>query len=382
MLRKSFVLGLSLFITTMLLFGARSTSIYAQQEATGENFIFINYIGQEIILDLDDVTYTVPGTDMFPEGGRFAMTLPAGEHKFATNVPGGPPGFAGEFTINSGDVVAKAARIDQTGPIVDNKGILVEPPRDFVFVFDFDPFAVPVEDVPVVDTWQPSVATPAKGSLVWINHIGDELAVDLSGTLYKVPAKVDDIPGRVQIDVAPGNYRYTASVPYGSLNSEVTVEAGRVTALNLSADPQPEPEYDVGEEFELLPPVTMNLFAADVTGQAEAAVEPIMPDSAPQTLPNTGGEISPVAVEVPVVMDGLHIKNYAGDTLLFTINNKTFTIPNNTEQTLTLAPGQYTYTASIPLVATTGSVDLGVGRGVELSVAINVNHDVLSVFQN
>ena len=72
---------------------------------------------------------------------------------------------------------------------------------------------------------------------------------------------------------------------------------------------------------------------------------------------------------------------HAGDTLVFTINNQTYSLANNTEQTIDLPSGEYTYTASLPFVATTGTVAL-TGGGLELSVATNVEHTVLNVFQN
>ena len=49
---------------------------------------------------------------------------------------------------------------------------------------------------------------------------------------------------------------------------------------------------------------------------------------------------------------------------------------------ITLSPGTYNYTASLPFVATTGTVNLSQNQGVELSVAINIAGDVMSVYQN
>jgi len=76
------------------------------------------------------------------------------------------------------------------------------------------------------------------------------------------------------------------------------------------------------------------------------------------------------------------VKNYAGETLLLTINNEVYPIENNSETTLALPPGQYNYTASLPFVATTGTVDLAAGQHIELSVAISIERDLLSVYQN
>jgi|GEM_PF-1209852 len=381
MLSKRFIIALVVLVIVALTTGVWSTTAFAQGGAGDGNFIFINYIGQEMTFDLDDVTYLIPGTDTMPEGGRLTLQLSAGEHKYAANIPGGK-GSAGEFTIVPGRVVAKAARIEQTSPRVDNNGILLEKPRDYVFVFGFDPFAMPVEETPIIDDWQPTIASPGSTSIAWINYIGEELTVDLNGQLYKVPPSSNNIPGRLQIEVAPGGYQYTASVPAGSLNSELTAIAGQVVGLTIYADPPAEREYKIGEKFDFIQPLTMHLFEEDLSGRAEAAPAPVTADTAPQTLPATGGIISPVTAEPPVMGNGLHIKNYAGDTLVFTINNQTYTVSNNTEQTLSLPPGHYTYTASTPFVATTGEVELLAGQGLELSIAINVAHDFLSVYRN
>ncbi len=361
---------------------------YAQQATTAEaNFIFINYIGQEMTFTLDDALYLIPGTDTQPEGGELRLTLSSGMHKFAANLPGGPRGYAGEFSLAAGDTVAKAAHIKQTGPMVDNKGILLEPPQDYVQVFDFDPLAVPIAEIAVVDTWQPTSAALAMGSLVWVNHLGDELTIDLNGLIYKVSAKSGDIPGRLQLDVTPDTYRYTASVPAGSLNGEVVVSPITVIALNVAANP-PEPlEYKVGEEFEFVQPVSMKLFSEDVTNQAKVATtltpdQPNPLDEAPQTLPNTGGDGVLPIVDQPFLGGGVLVKNYAADTLIFTINHQAFVISNNTEQWLILSPGDYTYTASTPAVASNGSVTVVDGQSIILSIAINTTHDFLNVYQN
>ncbi len=366
----------------LILIGALVGLPAVTQAENGEgNFIFVNYIGQEIVLDLDDVTYTVPGIDVAPDGGRLVLQLDPGEHKYAANSPGIPIGSAGEFTLTPGQTVAKAARIEQTPLKVNREGVVVAVPRDYVYVFDFDPFAAPVEPQPVMDTWQPTAATPGMGGVVWINYYGDSgLTVDLQGELYQVPPQANGIPGRLQVDLAPGLYRYTASAPYGSVNGEINVVPGEVVGVNVTAE-VPEPiDYDLFDEYEGIQPVTLKAEQQELAPQAgSTAPAPVVEDSAPPVLPETGGEVMPLMPGI--VPAGLVVKNYAGDTLVFTINNQTYSLANNTEQTLNLPPGEYAYTASLPFVATTGTVDL-TGGGATLSVATNVDQNILNVFQN
>ncbi len=369
------VIALALLATTI-----PAVTHAEQGSLDGQNFIFVNYIGQEMFFDLDDQTYTIPGTDAIPEGGQLVLTLPAGEHKYAANVPG-VGGSAGEFLIEPGVVFARAARIEQTNPVVED-GILIEKPQDYVYVFDFDPFAT-AEPVEVVDNWLPSVAAPDQGSLVWINYTPDELTVDLNGTLYAVAPPQGDIPGRLQIDVAPGEYAYTASIPYGSINGKISAVGGQVVGLNVTADLPPEPEYEVGEEYDPHQTITLNLFEEELTTQVTTAALPdtSTEETSPQTLPETGGVPAPILPDAPVMGEGLLVKNYVGDTLVFTINNQTFTIAPNAEQIIDLPPGSYSYTASTPFAAISEIVDLGVGQGAELSVVTNINHNELTVFE-
>jgi hypothetical protein len=378
MITKNSLMGLGLLLVIALALAGFPVAAFAQQGSSGNsNFVFVNYIGQEVILDLDDVTYTVPGTATAPTGGRFELQLAPGEHKYAANVPGVDTGSGGTFIIEPGGYVGKAARLEKTNALLDRDGNVLEKPKDYVYIFDFDPFAAPVAAAPVTDTWQPRAAAPGQASIAWTNYTGEELTIDLNGTIYKAPPAANNIPGRLQIDVAPGLYRYTASVPNGSLNGELNAVAGQVAGLNISAKLQPEPEYDIGEPSPLPLPVDLLLAQEDLT----ARTTPLSEETAPAELPGSGGVLAPTAEQTAVAPQGLLIKNYAGETLIFTINNQTYLVPNNETTTLQLPPGLYNFTASLPFVAANGTVDLAANQSVELSIATNVNHDVLNVYQ-
>ncbi|RME79096.1 MAG: hypothetical protein D6784_01280 [Chloroflexi bacterium] len=362
-------------VVGLLMFGVPATG--QAQSSAAENFVFVNYIGRELVLDLDDVTYLVPGTDTHPEGGRLSLQLAVGPHKFAANVPGVPTGAAGEFTIEPDGLVAKAAVISRTPIPLDRNGIVIGQAEDFVDVFDFDPFTRPAPAPSPVDTWTPALPAPGMGSLVWMNHVGrDEVTIDIAGQLYKVPAQTGSIPGRLQIDLPPGLYTYTASVPNGSLNGNIAVTAGQVTGLHLTAT-LPEPEtYEIGDKFKFLPPVTLQVAAETLTPVAG----PQPAESAPAVLPATGGQVDTLLPSPNPAPEGVRVMNFTGDTLTFTINNQTFLVPPQSDRLVAVPAGQFSYTASLPAVAVGGTVTVVSGQTVELSVVINVAHDALAVY--
>jgi hypothetical protein len=91
------------------------------------------------------------------------------------------------------------------------------------------------------DTWQPNQPPAGMGSVVFITHIGQGggLTVDLAGTIYQVPDKANDVPGRLQINLAPGNYAFTTSALGLATTHSVDVVAGKVTGISFSgANPQ------------------------------------------------------------------------------------------------------------------------------------------------
>ena len=372
---KGFLVGLSLFVAVVLAVTFPSSG-YAQN-SSGANFILVNYIGQTITLDLDDTTYSVPGTNVSPNGYRFEIQLAPGVHKYAANVPN-VGGSAGEFTIEPGKTVIKGVRLEEGQPVLDRNGIVLEKPKEEVSVFDIASLAAPAAPSTPVDNWQPTAPMPGQGSIVWINYGGvDELTVDLEGQIYKVPPESNGIPGRLQVDVSPGTHSYTVSVPYGSASNDINVQAGQVVGVNVTPEQKGQPKYEVGEKVEL-PPVELKVSEEDLTSRVGAA----QPEATPSATPTASTEGAASQTTPAVQAEGVTVKNFTGDTLIFTINGQAYSILPNAEQHIDLPAGSYNYTASLPYVATTGTVDLTKTPSVELSVAINIARDVLSVYQN
>jgi hypothetical protein len=106
------------------------------------------------------------------------------------------------------------------------------------------------------DTWQPSQPPADMGSIVWTNFNGHggQLTIDLQGgafaiddsgdetsewvissvDFYTVPEATNEAPGRLQVDLAPGTYNYTANVAnIGSTTGTIEVVAGQVTGLSF-----------------------------------------------------------------------------------------------------------------------------------------------------
>ena len=108
-----------------------------------------------------------------------------------------------------------------------------------------------------VSEWHPARPAAGMSSIVWTNFNGNgaQLNIDLergnlvavrenkqnthqfivdSQSAYTVPTAANSIPGRMQINVAPGTYNYTASAPdIGTVNGSFEVKAGQVIGLSF-----------------------------------------------------------------------------------------------------------------------------------------------------
>jgi hypothetical protein len=81
-----------------------------------------------------------------------------------------------------------------------------------------------------------TMAAPSMGSVVMINYFGsgESLFVNLDGKRYEIPAQSGASANHAQIQLAPGTYSFSASVPgIGDVTRSVNVTAGSVTGLNF-----------------------------------------------------------------------------------------------------------------------------------------------------
>jgi hypothetical protein len=115
----------------------------------------------------------------------------------------------------------------------------------------------------VANEWRPARPAAGMGSIVWLDSFGSgaPLTLDLqrgnlvstrddhknthefivdSENVYTLPEATNDGMGHLQLNLAPGTYNYTASVPnVGTVNGTAEVKAGQVTGLTFyGGDPR------------------------------------------------------------------------------------------------------------------------------------------------
>jgi hypothetical protein len=165
--------------------------------------------------------------------------LGVGRHEYSGAIPGGP-GSNGQVELAAGQTYVLGARLEMTPARVSQEGVVLEDPRSRLVFFEAS-LNPPASPSPV--TMPPLQALPAgQGALVLDNYIGEELVVDIKGTVYHVPAN-----GRLQVNLTPGEYAYSASAGVSGTNGSAQVKAGAYTGLGFSREPVPTPTYEVGE---------------------------------------------------------------------------------------------------------------------------------------
>jgi hypothetical protein len=81
-----------------------------------------------------------------------------------------------------------------------------------------------------------TTAAPGMASVVMTNYFGSgqSLYVTINGVRYEIPAQTGAFANHSQIQLAPGTYAFTASVPdVGDVSRSVDVTAGSVTGLSF-----------------------------------------------------------------------------------------------------------------------------------------------------
>jgi hypothetical protein len=195
--------------------------------------VFVNYIGEDLIVNIHDVQYTVPADS------RLQINLPPGEVNYTASTS--RSSLNGSAQVTAG-VYTGLGFTRETPPTPDyDVGKLAPTPVSLkMFVSP-----VPLTGTPFTEgTTAPStaasptlvsppVSSPAgQGNLLIVNYIGETLTFTINNQAYSVPGN----GGSLTLDLAPGEYTFTASTPGAAANSSLHITAGTATRVGVALD--------------------------------------------------------------------------------------------------------------------------------------------------
>jgi hypothetical protein len=195
--------------------------------------VFVNYIGEDLIVNIHNVQYTVPADS------QVQINLLPGEVTYTASTS--------RSSLNGSAQV--------TAGVYTGLGFTREiPPKADYDVGKPAPTPVPlkmfVSPVPLTGTPStegttapstaasptpipPPVSIPAgQGELMVVNYIGETLTFTINNQAYPVPGN----GGSLRLDLAPGEYTFTASTPGAAANNSLQVTAGMVTRVSVALD--------------------------------------------------------------------------------------------------------------------------------------------------
>jgi hypothetical protein len=198
--------------------------------------VFVNYIGEALIVDIGGDLYTVPAN------ARLQVNLPPGEVSYSASagvsgtngtaqvVNGGYTGlgFSREFSPQEPDYeVGKPVptpiplTISVVAVSLENEPVGEAPPTP-----------APVTASPVTTNGRPGPAPGGQGELNVVNYIGEALTFTIDSQTYSVAGD----RGELTIDLAPGDYTFTASTPRAGANGSLNVAAGATIRISVALD--------------------------------------------------------------------------------------------------------------------------------------------------
>jgi hypothetical protein len=210
-----------------------------QQLPVGQGaLVFVNYIGEALTVDISGSMYSVPVND------RLQVNLPPGEVSYSASA--GPSGVNGTAQVTAGAYTGLGftREIPPEEPDYEVGKLAPTPVPLKISVFP-----VPLEDEPVeqisptpvtaappaadVDADETPVSVPAgKGALNVVNYIGETLTFTIDGQAYPVIGG----GGVLTIDLAPGEYTFTASTPRAGANGSLRITDGAATQVSVALD--------------------------------------------------------------------------------------------------------------------------------------------------
>jgi hypothetical protein len=189
--------------------------------------VLVNYIGEELTVDIEGVLYKVPAD------GRLQVNLSPGEVTFSASA--GVSGINGTAQVRSG-VYTGLGFTRETGPQEPDYDVGEPVPTPvplkisvFPVLLDAPTAGAPAKSVPAA---QPMAIPAEQGQLGVVNYIGETLTFTINDQAYAVAGS----GGRLEINLTPGEYTFTASTPRVAVNGSLHVTAGAAVRLSVTLD--------------------------------------------------------------------------------------------------------------------------------------------------
>jgi hypothetical protein len=148
-------------------------------------------------------------------------------------------GESAEFSVDfeSFDQIAATYQLWVEGigiePEADSSGTESEAPAAEVEA-PAEPTATPVPPAPAAPADNPFVPQAGRSKLYVFNEFGQEITIDINSQAYKIaPGTPED---GIYIDLDPGKYTYTLSIPGGAANGEVELGADQAWGFGVRGD--------------------------------------------------------------------------------------------------------------------------------------------------
>jgi hypothetical protein len=197
--------------------------------------VFVNYIGEDLIVNIHNVQYTVPADS------RLQINLPPGEINYTASTS--RSSLNGSVQVTAGAYTG----LGFTREIPPKPDYDVGQPAPTPVPLKMSVFPVPLKGEPVSQATStppvaasPTVASLAvsapagQGELTVTNYIGETLTFTINNQAYPVAGN----GGSLTLDLAPGEYTFTASTPGAAANNSLYITAGAVTRVSVALDVQ------------------------------------------------------------------------------------------------------------------------------------------------
>jgi hypothetical protein len=197
--------------------------------------VFVNYIGEALTLDIRGDLFSVPAN------GRLQVNLLPGEVSYSASA--GFSGINGTAQVTAGGYTGLGftREIPPEEPDYEVGEPVPTPVPLEISVFPVSMEGEPLGQPPSVpavaaspesDAEKPVSAPAGQTGISVVNYVGERLTFTIDNQTYSVPGS----GGQLTIDLAPGEYTFTASTPQAGTNGSLRVTAGTATQVSVALD--------------------------------------------------------------------------------------------------------------------------------------------------